>query len=130
MGRHFNRLFRVDTAGGERLAIRVCLPDGRTDAKLDAELAWLAALAQDTALTIPVARFSTRVAAAGLPAGARCIGFTWVKGRPCAAAGPDAGARADAAGLDRGTADVRLPAAARPPARGRRPDGARGCPAG
>jgi Ser/Thr protein kinase RdoA (MazF antagonist) len=30
-----------------------------------------------------VARFSTRVASAEFPAGARCIGFTWVPGRPC-----------------------------------------------
>jgi Ser/Thr protein kinase RdoA (MazF antagonist) len=83
MGRHSNHLFRADTAGGERLVVRVCLPGGRTDAELDAELAWLAALARDTGLTVPAARFSARVATAGVPAGARCIGFSWVKGRPC-----------------------------------------------
>jgi len=76
MGRHSNHLFRADTAAGERLVIRVCLPGGRSDAELDAELAWLAALARDTGLTVPVARFSTRVASPELPAGARCIGFT------------------------------------------------------
>jgi Ser/Thr protein kinase RdoA (MazF antagonist) len=83
MGRHSNHLFRADTAAGERLVIRVCLPGGRSDAELDAELAWLAALARDTGLTVPVARFSTRVASPELPAGARCIGFTWVTGRRC-----------------------------------------------
>jgi Ser/Thr protein kinase RdoA (MazF antagonist) len=83
MGPHSNHLFRADTADSERLVVRVCLPGGRTDAELDAELAWLAALARDTGLIVPVARFSTRVATAGLPAGTRCIGFTWVKGRPC-----------------------------------------------
>ena len=62
MGQHSNDLFRCDTASGERLVVRVCLPGGRSDAERDAELAWLAALARDTDLTVPVARFSTRVA--------------------------------------------------------------------
>jgi Ser/Thr protein kinase RdoA (MazF antagonist) len=84
MGAPTSHLFRADTAAGERLVIRVCLPGGRSDAELDAELAWLAALARDTGLTIPVARFSTRVATAQLPAGGRCIAFSWVQGRPCA----------------------------------------------
>jgi Ser/Thr protein kinase RdoA (MazF antagonist) len=83
MGQHTNHLFRCDTAAGERLVIRVCLPGGRSDAELDAELAWLAALARDTCLTVPALRFSTRVATAGLPGGGRCIGFGWVAGRPC-----------------------------------------------
>jgi Ser/Thr protein kinase RdoA (MazF antagonist) len=83
MGQHSNHLFRADTATGERLVVRVCPPGGRSDAELDAELAWLAALAHDTGLTIPAARFSARVASPELPSGARCIGFTWVSGRPC-----------------------------------------------
>ncbi len=83
MGQHTNHLFRCDTLTGERLVVRVCLPGGRSDAELDAELTWLAALARDTGLAVPVARFSTRVAIPKLPAGARCIGFAWVKGRRC-----------------------------------------------
>ena len=83
MGQHDNYLFRCDTAGGERLVVRVCPPGGRSDAELDAELAWLAALARDTSLTVPQVRFSTRTATPGLPGGARCIAFTWVQGRPC-----------------------------------------------
>lgn len=83
MGRHSNQLFRADTGTGERLVVRVCLPGGRSDAELDAELAWLAALARDTGLTVPVARFSTRVTTPELSAGARCIGFSWVQGRRC-----------------------------------------------
>jgi hypothetical protein len=55
MGQHTNHLFRCDTATGERLVVRVCLPGGRSDA----ELTWLPALARDTDLTVPVARFST-----------------------------------------------------------------------
>jgi Ser/Thr protein kinase RdoA (MazF antagonist) len=79
MGQHSNHLFRCDTATGERLVLRVCLPGGRSDA----ELAWLAALSRDTGLTVPVARFSTRVSTPQLPDGGRCIGFGWVEGRPC-----------------------------------------------
>src|SRR5262245_362394 len=67
------------------LLLRVCLPGGRSDAELDAELAWLAALARDTDLTVPVARFSTHVATKDLPAGGRCIAFGWVQGRHCEA---------------------------------------------
>jgi Ser/Thr protein kinase RdoA (MazF antagonist) len=83
MGQHSNHLFCCDTADGERLVVRVCLPGGRSDAELDAELAWLAALARDTSLTVPLARFSTRTATPGLPDGGSCIAFTWVQGRPC-----------------------------------------------
>src|SRR6266567_3669565 len=68
---------------GERLVIRVCLPGGRSDAELDGELTWLAALARDTGLTIPAVRFTTRAATPQLPDGGRCIGFGWVAGRPC-----------------------------------------------
>jgi Ser/Thr protein kinase RdoA (MazF antagonist) len=85
MGEHSNYLFRVDTTTGDRLVVRVCLPGGRSDAELDAELAWLAALAGDTDLTVPAARFSTHLATADLPAGGRCIAFAWVEGRHCEA---------------------------------------------
>lgn len=85
LGEHSNHLFRCDTATGDRLLVRVCLPGGRSDAELDAELAWLAALARDTELTVPAARFSTRLATTDLPAGGRCIAFAWVEGRHCEA---------------------------------------------
>jgi Ser/Thr protein kinase RdoA (MazF antagonist) len=85
MGEHSNHLFRCDTRAGDRLVVRVCLPppDGRSDAELDAELAWLDALARDTDLTVPVAHFSTRLTTPDLPAGGRCIAFGWVQGRHC-----------------------------------------------
>jgi Ser/Thr protein kinase RdoA (MazF antagonist) len=85
IGEHSNYLFRCDTAAGDRLVVRVCLPGGRSDAELDAELGWLAALARETDLTVPAARFSTQVTSAELPAGGRCIGFEWVWGRHCEA---------------------------------------------
>jgi hypothetical protein len=65
MGQHTNHLFCCDTADGERLVVRVCPPGGRSDAELDAELAWLAALARDTSLTVPLIRFCTRTATPG-----------------------------------------------------------------
>jgi Ser/Thr protein kinase RdoA (MazF antagonist) len=85
MGEHTNHLFRCDTAAGERLVVRVCLPGGRSDAELDGELAWLAALARDTGLAVPAARFSTRVATPAFPDGGRCIAFGWVQGDPAQA---------------------------------------------
>jgi Ser/Thr protein kinase RdoA (MazF antagonist) len=83
MGEHSNHLFRCDTTSGDRLVVRVCLPDGRSDAELDSELAWLDALARDTDLCVPAGRFSTHVATPDLPAGRRCIAFAWVQGRHC-----------------------------------------------
>jgi len=83
MGQHASHLFRCDTTDGERLVIRVCLPGVQTDAEVDAGLIWLAALARDTDLTIPVARFSVRAATPQLPGGGRCIGFSWIEGRRC-----------------------------------------------
>jgi len=83
MGQHASHTFRCDAVDGERLLIRVCLPGVRTDAELDAELIWLAALARDTDLTVPVARFSVRVTTPQLPGGGRCIGFSWIEGRRC-----------------------------------------------
>jgi Ser/Thr protein kinase RdoA (MazF antagonist) len=83
MGQHASHLFRCDTADGECLVIRVCMPGVRTDAELDAELIWLAALARDTDLTVPVARFSVHVTTPRLPDGGRCIAFSWIEGRRC-----------------------------------------------
>jgi Ser/Thr protein kinase RdoA (MazF antagonist) len=83
MGEHSNHLFRCDTTTGGRLVVRVCLPEGRSDAELDSELAWLDALARDTDLTVPAVRFNTRVVTPDFPAGGRCIAFAWVQGRHC-----------------------------------------------
>ncbi len=83
MGQHASHLFCCDTTTGERLVIRVCLPGGRSGAELDAELTWLAAIARDTDLTVPVARFNVRAATPQVPDGGRCIAFSWVEGRRC-----------------------------------------------
>lgn len=88
MGQHTNHLFRCATADGERLVVRVCPPGGRSDAELDAELAWLAALGRDTSLTVPLAQFSTWTATPGLPDGGRCIAFTGSRADPAAPGHP------------------------------------------
>lgn len=49
----YNTTYRVDTAGGERFALRLNVNSPRTPAQIGAELAWLAALARDTPLTVP-----------------------------------------------------------------------------
>lgn len=83
MGQHTSYLFRCDTATGERLVVRVYLPGVVSDAEVDAELAWLAALARDTDLIVPVARFTSHVTTLRLPSGGRCVAFGWVPGRAC-----------------------------------------------
>ena len=50
----FNTTFRVDTAGGERYALRLHVNSRRTRGQIGAEMAWLAALARDTDLVLPV----------------------------------------------------------------------------
>ncbi len=50
----FNTTFRVDTADGQRFALRINLNSRRTAQNLRAESAWLAALANDTDLHVPV----------------------------------------------------------------------------
>ncbi|WP_221088057.1 phosphotransferase enzyme family protein [Deinococcus aquaedulcis] len=52
----FNTTFRVDTTSGERYALRLNVNSRRSPAQLAAEVAWLAALAQDTDLQLPVPR--------------------------------------------------------------------------
>ncbi len=55
----FNTTFRVDTTDGRRFALRLNVNSRRTPQNLAAEAAWLAALAADTELWVPVPQ-STR----------------------------------------------------------------------
>ncbi len=50
----FNTTFWVDTVAGQRFALRLNVNSRRTDANIAAEMAWLAALATDTDLRVPV----------------------------------------------------------------------------
>lgn len=49
----FNTTFRVDTTDGQRFALRLNVNSRRTDAFIGAEMAWLAALSEETDLWVP-----------------------------------------------------------------------------
>ncbi|MGB8861685.1 MAG: phosphotransferase [Ilumatobacteraceae bacterium] len=49
----FNTTFRVDTIDGQRFALRLNVNSRRTDAYIAAEMAWLAALSEETDLWVP-----------------------------------------------------------------------------
>lgn len=54
LNHEFNTTFRVDAADGQKFALRIDLNRGKPVAALDAEMAWLAALASETDLVVPV----------------------------------------------------------------------------
>ena len=83
----FNGIFRVDTRSGEKYMLRVTLPEGgHTRQHVAAELAWLAALARDTDLSVPAplpARDGSCIveaSAPGVPQPRLCEVFSWVPG--------------------------------------------------
>lgn len=56
---HHNSTFRVDATDGRRFALRVNVNSASTTAHLEAETAWLSALAADTDVSVPIP-FATR----------------------------------------------------------------------
>lgn len=83
----FNTTFRVDTADGQRFALRLNVNSRRSPAQIGAEMAWLAALAQDTELRVPTPQ---RTASGDLLASAHSADlsrdlpaalFSWLSGR-------------------------------------------------
>lgn len=87
IGGFTNVIFRVDTATGP-YALRVDLHQDHSDADVENELAWLAALATETDLDVcrfVPARSGERYVyaeAAGVPGARRCTLFEWIPGRP------------------------------------------------
>ena len=85
--RGFNTTFRVDTAGGDRLVLRVQRRGGPDPAMVRSEMAWLAALRRDTHLGVPEpvptrdGDLQTIVAADGVPESRSCVLYRWVDGR-------------------------------------------------
>jgi Ser/Thr protein kinase RdoA (MazF antagonist) len=83
-----NGIFRVDTAGGRKYVLRVCLPEpgGHSLEEIRSEAMWLAALRRDTGLGVPrplAARdgaFVTTVEVDGVPEPRHCAVFSWVPG--------------------------------------------------
>jgi len=87
----FNAVFKVDTHDNRRFALRVTAPiAGHTEANIRAELAWLAALAEQT--DIPVATPLTSKKGGkmvmaqidGVPEPRACALFKWIPGRDLA----------------------------------------------
>lgn len=87
---HSNTVWRVDTADGEKLALRVGMRREDTATSIDAELAWLEAVAEsDVAVVRPLRNrhgdLVTRAAAEGVPEVRDCVLFEWMPGRPLSA---------------------------------------------
>ncbi len=83
---HLNVLYRVETTGGERYALRISHPTWRDDVELRSELDWLAALARETDIGAhePLPNrdgaFITTVAVEGVPEPRRAVLFSWAPG--------------------------------------------------
>lgn len=83
----WNCVFRVDTADGRKLVLRISYPNLYTAANVRSEMEWLAAVARDTDLILPTP-LPTRdgdllvtLTAKGVPEPRHCVLFTWVPGR-------------------------------------------------
>lgn len=83
----YNTTFRVETTGGRRFALRVNTQPHKTDAHLQGELAWLAALSAQTPLHVPTPQptrtgaLSTSVASADHGRALPMVLFSWLDGR-------------------------------------------------
>jgi Ser/Thr protein kinase RdoA (MazF antagonist) len=88
-----NTTFRIETPDGGRYVMRIVAPTSstalppRTEDQVRSEMEWLAALARDTNLVIPVPvrtvddRLLTRVGVEGVPEARVCVLFRWIDGR-------------------------------------------------
>lgn len=83
-----NGIFRLDTLDGRKFILRVTLPQGGHNLDhVAAEMDWLAALARDTDLSVPVplpakdGSLVVEAAAAGVPEPRLCAVFSWVPGK-------------------------------------------------
>jgi len=82
----FNSTFRVDTTDGRRFALRLNVNSRRTDAFVGAEMAWLAALSDETDLWVPTpqrTRDGALLAHVDCQALGRCLPaalFSWLPG--------------------------------------------------
>lgn len=82
-----NTMFRVDTAQGERLMLRIYTQEDSTLRENQAEMFWLDAILRDTDLRVtqPLPNrhggYITLASAPGVPGERRCALFRWVPGR-------------------------------------------------
>ncbi len=85
-----NGIFRIDTTGGTKYILRVCFPEMHSFEGIRSEMMWLAALRQDTNLSVPQPRITrdgrllTTVQVPGVPEARHCVVFGWVKGKDLA----------------------------------------------
>jgi Ser/Thr protein kinase RdoA (MazF antagonist) len=83
----FNAVFRVDADDGSRFMLRVNLPRRRTLDEVRAELAWMQALAADSAVAVPSpvatpgGELVVVAGAPGVPEPRHCVLLRWVDGR-------------------------------------------------
>ena len=81
----WNCVFRVDLTDGSSRVLRVSLPDRRTHAEIEGEMAWLAALA-DGPVRVPApvrtrdGRLTVDASAPGVPEARTCAVFGWLEG--------------------------------------------------
>lgn len=85
---HSNVMFRVDTARGLQLVLRIGTPHSNTRSNIDIELAWLDALNRETSLDVvePLRTVSGRLVVDQLDPEAGkerpCVLFSWIPGSP------------------------------------------------
>lgn len=83
---HLNNIYRVDTADGQRFALRISHPTWRSELELRSEISWLLALADETDIDahVPIANrngeYITVVERPGVPGVRRCMLVSWVGG--------------------------------------------------
>jgi Ser/Thr protein kinase RdoA (MazF antagonist) len=83
----YNVIFRLDCADGLKRVLRINQPIGRSAAFIAAEMAWLAALSEETDLVVPTpvpnvqGELLTRVQVDGVPEARWSAVFDWVPGR-------------------------------------------------
>jgi Ser/Thr protein kinase RdoA (MazF antagonist) len=83
----YNTTFRVDTTAGDRFALRINVNSIKSEANLDAEVAWLDALAGDTDLAVPAPQrtrsgaLRTTVAFEPLGRDLAVVLMSWLPGR-------------------------------------------------
>lgn len=83
----YNTTFRVDMADGRRYALRINVNSRRSEENVNAEVAWIGALAHDTELSVatPLANrngdFVTTVSSVELDRDVHAAVFSWLPGR-------------------------------------------------
>ena len=84
---HFNAIFRIDLKDGGKRVLRINIPGIRTLGNIRSEALWLAALSEDTDLSVPTpvpnrrGDLVTTVSVDGVPEPRHCVLFKWVSGR-------------------------------------------------